>query len=111
MIGIRECVQKRCFFTTKDGKRGIKIHRSVILSEGSVIRFDAKNSTWKFSSLRLNSKVARSMTRTSMQIAQDAAREVKDEEQFSSYEKFACRLAAIIGIDALVQVTMFLGGR
>lgn len=103
---IKEFRTKRCFFKRKDGSTGIMYHKSVELSEGSIIRF-SKNE-WKFSSTRMNSKVSGSLQLKSMNICEELGREEIVSEKFSNFKKFSERMVGIVGVDEFIKIVSFL---
>lgn len=106
-----EKISKKLFYRDKNDEMRMMIHKSIEISDDfmkSIIRFDKKNSIWKFQSKRLNRKISNSLQFHSMIESQENSREIIDEERFHSFEKFSQRLMKFLEIDQIIEIIEFL---
>ena len=110
-MGIKDFVMKRCFFTTKEGTRGCMVHRSVVLDDGSIVRWNKKSGDWKIEGPeRWDSAVATSLSRYAMCTAHSKGKMRRDVEEFSLFAHFAARLTRLVDVDTATEIVMFLKG-
>lgn len=102
-------VTKKCFFTTKEGKTGVMFHRSVVLDDGTVVRWNRKSGDWKIEGPeRWVPAVATSLYTRAMVVAHDKGRFRRDIEEFNLFRHFQARMIRLVDEEAFVEIVTFL---
>lgn len=106
---IKEFVTKRCFFTKKDGTRGMVPHKSVVLEDGTVVRWNRKSANWKIvGPERWDSAPATSLNTRAMVIAHEKGRMRSDVEEYGVFRHFQDAMKRLVDEETFLTIVVYL---
>lgn len=108
---VREWVTKKCLYERKDGTTGMMYHKSVVLDNGTTIRWNRRGECWSITSApRWNSAVATSLSRYAMTAADLKGSLQTDRETYHAFTNFQTRLVTLVDVETAVDIIMYLKG-
>ncbi len=111
MLKIQELVRKKCFYERPDGTTGIIVHKSVLLNDGTVVRWNKRSGAWTIQGPeRFDTAVATSLNTRAMTVANEKGRMRRAKEEWFAFENFAKAMEKLTTIDTIVEIVTYLGG-
>ena len=110
MLEIRERVVKKCFYTRKDGTTGVMFHKSVVLTDGTTIRYS--KDSWKIvSPEQFSTAVATSLTRYAMATAVVNGKMRSEVKERHSFKNFMTEMVKMVSVETFMEIVSYLGGK
>ena len=108
---VAEFKVKRIFVELPSGDTVPVVHKSVVLEDGTIVRWNKKSGDWKIVyPERWVSAVTTSLQTTSMAAAHEKGRMRSEVEEFCLFRHFAERMVKLVDVETFMQIVNFLGG-